>query len=269
MGIAVAGPELEAESNQLLAPFIARVRHRRPYVTLKWAETADHRVGGPGGSRIQISSPPSMRQVHLMRSRSDAILVGRRTLVGDDPLLLARGVPQIRPLTRIVIMRRLDLSPSCQLLCTRDKGPIILCCSKESYERDGSSFLSLVGGEGVSLLPLPEGPDGELSLAHLLEALGRTTMTHLLVEPGPITAATFFRQNFADRVWVFRSPDRLNDETAPLAADVPFPAVAETLIGRDTLTEYLNPDSPVYSALEPSPDFVLASDLASDAPGSQ
>ena len=120
----------------------------------------------------------------------------------------------------------------------------------------------MFSGQGVSLLPLPEGPGGELSLAHLLEALGRTTMTHLLVEPGPITATSFFRQNLADRVWVFRSPDRLNDETAPRAAAVPFPAVAQAPSGRDTLTEYLNPGGPVYFAPEPSADFVLATEGA-------
>ena len=149
-----------------------------------------------------------------------------------------------------------------RLACTRDKGPVIVCCSRESYDRDGSSFLSAFSGRGISLLPLPDAPGGELSLPHLLEALGRTSITHLLVEPGPITAASFFRQDLADRVWVFRSPDRLNDETAPRAAPVPFPAVAETRCGRDTLVECLNPASPVFFVAEPSADFVLAAEMA-------
>src|SRR3954464_2192221 len=45
-GIAVDGPVLEAEAKQLIAPFLARVQHGRPYVTLKWAETADGYIGG-------------------------------------------------------------------------------------------------------------------------------------------------------------------------------------------------------------------------------
>ena len=257
-GAEVVAPVLEASCKQLLAPFIAHLVHRRPYVTLKWAETADHRVAGPGGRRVQISGPESTRQVHLLRSRSDAILVGRRTLVNDDPVLTARGVPVLRQVTRIVLGRQLDISPMSELVCTRDKGPIILCCSQESYEREGRRFLSLFSGD-MSILPLPDGPDGQLSLAHLLEALGRTRIIHLLVEPGPITAASFFRQNLADRVWVFRSPDRMIDETAPRAAAVPFAPMAESACGRDTLTEYLNPVSPVFFAPEPSADFVLAS----------
>src|SRR3982751_1227851 len=54
-GIEVAGPVLESEAKQLIAPFLARVRHGRPYVTLKWAETADGKVAGPLGRRLRIT----------------------------------------------------------------------------------------------------------------------------------------------------------------------------------------------------------------------
>src|SRR5205823_4241162 len=46
--VVVDGPVLEAEAKQLIAPFIARTVRGRPYVTLKWAETADRRVAGRG-----------------------------------------------------------------------------------------------------------------------------------------------------------------------------------------------------------------------------
>src|SRR6266480_867945 len=102
-------------------------------------------------------------------------------------------------------------------------------------------FLELYSGYNVSALPLPVDPDtGGPSLRHLLSALGQTTITHLLVEPGPQTAETFLRQNLADRVWILRSPDVMNDPTAPIAARVPYPLVAKTPIGRDILSEYLN-----------------------------
>src|SRR3954451_23545285 len=55
-GVTVDGPVLEGEAKQLIAPFIARTRLGRPYVTLKWAQTADGKVAGPGGTRMQISN---------------------------------------------------------------------------------------------------------------------------------------------------------------------------------------------------------------------
>src|SRR5829696_6363962 len=89
-GIAVTQGVLEESTKQLLAPFIARVVYDRPYVTLKWAETADGKVAGPRGERLQISNPRSTRAVHALRAASDAILVGINTVINDDPLLTAR-----------------------------------------------------------------------------------------------------------------------------------------------------------------------------------
>ena len=54
-GITVDGPVLEASCKQLIAPFIKRVMGLGPYLTMKWAESADGKVAGPGGVRTQIS----------------------------------------------------------------------------------------------------------------------------------------------------------------------------------------------------------------------
>jgi len=51
-GIEVTVGVLEAEAKQLIAAFFALVKYGRPYVTLKWAESADGKVGGPPGERL-------------------------------------------------------------------------------------------------------------------------------------------------------------------------------------------------------------------------
>ena len=256
-GIRVDGPVLEKSAKQLIAPFLARVIHRRPYVTLKWAQTADRKVAGPQGRRIQISSNESTRRVHELRARSDGILVGIRTVLNDDPLLTARGVENPRPLTRIVLDSELRFETTCSMVPRPGSGQVILCCAEDAYAERGNQFVQLFSGDGLSLLPVPRDPRGGLSLRHVLAGLGRTTMTHLLVEPGPLTAGSFIRDNLADRIWVFRSPDCLREASAPSAVQVTFPPAAQTASGRDTLTEYLNPDGPAFFALEPSADFVL------------
>src|SRR4051794_33796208 len=70
-GIQVDGPVLESEAKQLIAPFIKRQDHRLPYVTLKWAQTADAKVAGPHGQRLQITNETSSHLVHVLRARSD------------------------------------------------------------------------------------------------------------------------------------------------------------------------------------------------------
>src|SRR4051812_14976122 len=90
-GVSVDVNVLEDPAKQLLAPFIARTVYDRPYVTLKWAETADGKVAGLGGKRLQISNEQSSAIVHTLRARSDAIVVGVNTVIADDPLLTARA----------------------------------------------------------------------------------------------------------------------------------------------------------------------------------
>jgi riboflavin biosynthesis pyrimidine reductase len=168
--------------------------------------------------------------------------------------------PDARPLTRIILGRKLELPATAAVLCAKGQGQLIVCCSQAEYDRHGRQFLDLFNTFNASLLPLTEDATGHPSLRHLLAALGQTTITHLLVEPGPQTAELFLAQNFADRLWVFRSPDVMNDTTAPTAARVPYPPTATIPVGRDTLTEYLNPTSDVFFASDPSADFVLSRD---------
>jgi diaminohydroxyphosphoribosylaminopyrimidine deaminase/5-amino-6-(5-phosphoribosylamino)uracil reductase len=258
-GIEVDGPVLEGPAKQLIAPFIARTVHRRPYVTLKWAETANGRVAGPGGRPVQISNERSNRLVHALRSRCEAIAVGIGTVLSDDPRLTVRGLPAdaSSQALRVVLDPSLRIPVGARLL-EQDEGttPVRI------YHGTGglADRIRELAMAGISLRALPVLPDGKLSLTALLEDLYDEPTTDLLVEPGPTLAAGFFRENLCDRLWIFRSPNALNDPTAPAAARIPadFVPTGELPLGGDTLTEYLNPHSPAYFAAEPSADFVLA-----------
>ena len=130
-GISVDTSLLEAECKQLIAPFIARTRQHRPYITMKWAQSLDGKIACPGGKRVQISNAASSHQVQLLRSRCDAILVGINTVLNDDPTLLPRNVPMLRPCRRIVLDRQLRLPTDSQLVKTIDRGQLVVCTDKE------------------------------------------------------------------------------------------------------------------------------------------
>ena len=88
----------------------------------------------------------------------------------------------------------------------------------------------------------------------------------MLVEPGPTLARDFFdRQILVDRVWLIRSPNRIDAADAPVGVGIPsnYKKTGEIDLEGDRLTEYLNPASPVFFAAEPSADFVLASEKQS------
>ena len=131
VGIEVTAPILEAESRQLIAPFLARIQLGRPYVTLKWAQTADGKIAGPGGQPLRISNPASTRAVHQLRAISDAILVGIGTVLADDPLLTVRGIEPLRPLRRIVLDSRLRIPIQSRLVQTARQWPLLVLTSRD------------------------------------------------------------------------------------------------------------------------------------------
>lgn len=85
-----------------LRPYLHHRRAGRPFVVLKLAATLDGRIAALDGSSRWITGPESRADVHLLRSRSDAVLVGAGTVRADDPELTVRDVDGPDPV-RVVL----------------------------------------------------------------------------------------------------------------------------------------------------------------------
>ncbi len=85
----IGGVKAEAAAAQGRV-WLTATRLQRPFVTLKWAASLDGRAAAEDGTSKWISGPESRADSHERRSRVDAILVGTRTVVADDPELTAR-----------------------------------------------------------------------------------------------------------------------------------------------------------------------------------
>ncbi|MFN3675380.1 MAG: bifunctional diaminohydroxyphosphoribosylaminopyrimidine deaminase/5-amino-6-(5-phosphoribosylamino)uracil reductase RibD [Sphingomonas pseudosanguinis] len=89
-GIAVTVGVREAEARAMIAGFLTRRAKGRPFVTLKLATSLDGRIARPDGTSRWITGPQARAHTHLERSRHEAILVGRGTLLADAPRLDVR-----------------------------------------------------------------------------------------------------------------------------------------------------------------------------------
>lgn len=114
-GIKVIIGVLEEECKQLNERFFTRVKKQRPYVILKWAETADGYFATESGEQKWISGDAAKRLVHLWRSQEDCVLVGKNTALADNPELNVRLVKGRNP-KRAVIDRDLVLPKHLNLL---------------------------------------------------------------------------------------------------------------------------------------------------------
>lgn len=104
-GIDVVVGVLEKECQALNRRFITAQTHARPYITLKWAVSADGFIGGwheDSPAPVALSTPHTLLRVHHLRATHQAILVGHGTLLSDHPTLNVRHWHGPHPL-RIVL----------------------------------------------------------------------------------------------------------------------------------------------------------------------
>jgi diaminohydroxyphosphoribosylaminopyrimidine deaminase/5-amino-6-(5-phosphoribosylamino)uracil reductase len=255
-GIDVEVGLLKGESQQLNAAFFKATALQRPYVTLKWAQTADHKIAGPGGKRLMISNPASLAAMHQLRSASDAILVGINTVLSDNPMLAARVVDAPRRPRRVVLDSNLRIGMASQLVKTARELPVEIYCAKKAMETRRQDLVELKVA-GVDVIPISSDESGRVLLDEMLRSLHERGATHLFVEPGPTLARSFLQQNLADRVWITKSPKRVESADAPEAPSIRFPISARLAFDGDELIEHLNPTSPAFFSLQRSADLDL------------
>jgi diaminohydroxyphosphoribosylaminopyrimidine deaminase/5-amino-6-(5-phosphoribosylamino)uracil reductase len=108
-GVKVEVGVVENGCRHLNRRFFTRVQQQRPYIILKWAQTTDGFFAPADGSQYWITGPESRKLVHQWRAAEDAILVGKNTVLADNPQLNVRYA-QGRPPKRVVIDRKLELT---------------------------------------------------------------------------------------------------------------------------------------------------------------
>lgn len=113
-GIEVAIGVLKKLARQLNKRFVLFQEQARPYIILKWAQTADGFIAASNYQPVAISTSYTNRLVHRWRSQNMGLLVGTNTALHDDPQLNSRLWPGSNP-TRLVIDRNLRLPKTLKL----------------------------------------------------------------------------------------------------------------------------------------------------------
>ncbi|NEU07063.1 bifunctional diaminohydroxyphosphoribosylaminopyrimidine deaminase/5-amino-6-(5-phosphoribosylamino)uracil reductase RibD [Flavihumibacter sp. R14] len=141
-GVQIIEDVLTAECLQVNRRFITRVKKQRPYIILKWAQTADGYFAPANGDQKWISSAMSRRLVHKWRSEEDAVLVGYNTAKADNPQLNTRlWETNSKSPVRIVIDRKLQLDHSLHLFDQAQ--PTIVFNSLKTYVDHKIKYLEL------------------------------------------------------------------------------------------------------------------------------
>lgn len=217
-GVEVIEGVLRDDCRQLNRRFLTFHEQQRPYVILKWAQTADGMIGRYAGERLKISGAMADRLVHRWRSEEAAIAVGTNTALFDDPKLTNRLWPGPSPV-RVIVDMRLRLPRTLHVF-------------------DGSVRTIVFNGEqhadidGVEYRLLDDGD--ELSRS-ILRALFQMNLQSVLIEGGTRLLQTFINSRQWDEVRVITNTKMFAREGMPAPIFRPGPAVVRETCGDDVI----------------------------------
>jgi len=192
---------LERECRQLNEVFFKYMTTGYPFVTVKYAQTLDGRIATRSGRSRWISSPPSLKYAHRLRSLHDGILVGAGTILKDDPELTCRLVKGRNP-RRVIVDSALGIPLSAKVLLDQDRAKTVIFTTNRGQREKQKNL----GERGVDIRVVDGDDDGRIDLRELLKALGREGISSVLVEGGSRIITSFLKEGLADRLVVVTAP---------------------------------------------------------------
>ena len=232
------------QARTINAGFLSRIERGRPHLLLKLATTLDGRIATRTGESRWITGPQSRRAVHLMRARSDAILVGAGTARTDDPMLDVRGLGLAhRSPVRVVADAGLSLPLTSRLVATaKDTQTWVLHRPNAPQER-------LAALQDLGIEPIEVALSGErLDMRAALSELADRGITRLMCEGGGQIAASLLADQLVDELALFTAGKMIGGDGTPavrgfgleILGDAPGFELADVrAIGDDVLSHWV------------------------------
>ena len=189
---------------QLNEAFIYRARHRKPFGILKYAMTLDGKIATHTGHSAWVSGPAARQQVHQLRSRCDAVIVGGNTVRQDNPNLTSHGEGPHNPL-RVVMSRQLNLPLAANLWQTSAVPTVVM--TQHDADKTVKNALQQQGVEVISF--------EHLTPEVVMEALYERGLMSVLWECGGTLAAAAIKAGAVQKVWAFIAPKLIGGASAP------------------------------------------------------
>lgn len=174
--------------------YIRFISENRPYITLKIAQSIDGKIKPEGMKSIWLTCNESIKYVHKLRRIYDAVLVGKNTIINDNPLLTVRCVKGRNP-KRFILDRKLEIDKSHKIFRYGDTENTFLITSLKN--RDVKYFSKLIFLREYH---------NRFRINDILKSLYELKISSLLVEGGADVFSQFSQNNLFDEIHLLISP---------------------------------------------------------------
>ena len=198
-GVQVTQGVLKEDCDRLNRVFFHYIRHKTPYVTMKYAMTMDGKIATCTGKSRWITGEAARRHVHQSRHGNMGIMIGLGTLLADDPMLNCR-IEGGRDPIRIICDSRLRTPTDSRIIRTASEIPVILatCCTDQAKIR-------LYQDLGCQVVTVPQ-KDGRVDLGELMKQLGTRGIDSILLEGGAALNAAALKSGIVHRLQAYIAP---------------------------------------------------------------
>ncbi len=193
-GIRVSYGILEEEAKELNAFYLKYITKKTPYLILKAAVTIDGRIGDPNRGIFKISGDESEREVHNLRNKVDAVLIGIGTVLTDNPVLTVRKVKISKQPYKIIIDPHLKCPADAKIF--KRGGKVILVTTKKAAKEKypDAEIWNLKERKGL------------IDVKDILKRAGEENITSIMLEGGSETFTQFVKSKMIDKYLLFFSP---------------------------------------------------------------
>lgn len=239
-GIEVLTDVLKEECDALNEVFFHYIKHKTPYVIMKYAMTSDGKIATHTGASRWITGPVARTRVHEDRKRYTAIMVGVGTVIADDPMLDCRIENGRNPI-RMICDTTLKTPLDSRVVQTAKDIPTWIATTNENAAQH-----ELYRAHGCKVM-MVNAKDGRLDLGSLMLKLGELGIDSILLEGGATLNASVLESGMVNKVQTYIAPKLFGGATAPTpvaGSGVAHPNQAYrlknqkiTILGEDILIE--------------------------------
>ena len=202
----------ENENSEILKGYLKQKKTGFPYITLKIGASMNGKIATKNGESKWVTNSLCRKRVQLLRSENDGILIGKNSIIIDNPRLnLREQFDKIENKPIFILDTNFELSASENLLLFdklgRDKVNILT-------NREPMDVASKVSGffEGVNIEKTAK-EQGYLNIEDTLKIISRMGVNRLLVEGGARVWTSFIKTGFFDEIVIFTGNSIINDSS--------------------------------------------------------
>ncbi|MBI1883624.1 MAG: bifunctional diaminohydroxyphosphoribosylaminopyrimidine deaminase/5-amino-6-(5-phosphoribosylamino)uracil reductase RibD [Chlamydiae bacterium] len=239
-GVHVEVGLLEEEAQDLIRGFRKWIAKKLPFCTVKAAMSLDGKIATSQGDSQWITGFEARRFGYRLRGESDAVMVGIRTIMKDNPSLSSHHF-KIRDPLRVIVDSHAKISLDSKVVRLSPEKTILAVTPKASPTK-----VKQLRSRGVRIIQTPSDL-GRVHLKFLFQKLAKIGISSILVEGGGTLSSSVFEKKLADEIFFFYAPLLMGGEKAPTSFDgrgflkirqaLKIVHVSHQKIGRDLLIQ--------------------------------